>query len=48
MTVTTNELFVPAQKNYESVGFKKIKERINNETPFSENYIDYEIVLKKQ
>ena len=44
--VSTNEIFVSAQKNYESVGFKKIKERINNETPFSGKYIDYEIKLK--
>lgn len=44
--VTTNELFIPAQKNYESVGLKKVKERINNETPFSGKYIDYEIRLK--
>lgn len=41
--VTTNELMIPAQKNYESVGFKKVKERINKETPFSGNYIDYEM-----
>ncbi len=45
--VTTNELFIPAQKNYESVGFKKIGERDNKETPFSGKYIDYELVLKK-
>lgn len=44
--VTTNELFVPAQRNYESVGFIKISERENKETPFSGKYIDYEIVLK--
>lgn len=40
--VTTNELTYPAQKNYESVGFKKIGVRKNNETPFSGDYIDYE------
>lgn len=45
--VTTNETLLPAQKNYESVGFVKVGERINNETPFSGNYIDYEIILKK-
>ena len=45
--VTTNELFVPAQRNYESVGFKEIRKRENKETPFSGKYIDYEIVLKK-
>ena len=45
--VTTNELFVPAQRNYESVGFIKIGERENKDTPFSGKYIDYEIILKK-
>ena len=45
--VTTNELFIPAQKNYESVGFKKIGERDNKETPFSGKYIDYELTFKK-
>ena len=44
--VTTNEIFVPAQKKYESVGFKKVCERENKETPFSGKYIDYEIKLK--
>ena len=44
--VTTNELFIPAQRNYESVGFKKIGEKENKETPFSGKYIDYEIKLK--
>lgn len=43
--VTTNEITLPAQKNYESVGFKKINERENKETPFAGNYIDYEIKL---
>ena len=45
--VTTNEIFVPAQKNYESVEFKKIGERDNKETPFSGKYIDYELTFKK-
>lgn len=45
--VTTNEIFVPAQRNYESVGFKKVNVRENNETPFSGKYIDYELVIKK-
>lgn len=45
IVVTTNEIFIPAQKNYESVGFKKIAERENDDTPFSGKYIDYEIVL---
>lgn len=44
--VTTNKITLPAQKNYESVGFVKVRERINNETPFSGNYIDYEFNLK--
>lgn len=44
--VTTNEITVAAQKNYESVGFIKIAERTNNETPFAGNYIDYEMILK--
>ena len=44
--VTTNEIFISAQRNYESVGFIKIRERENNETPFSGKYIDYEIKLK--
>lgn len=44
--VTTNEFTIAAQKNYESVGFKKIAERENNETPFAGNYIDYEMILK--
>lgn len=44
--VTTNEITLPAQKNYESVGFVKVRERINKDTPFAGKYIDYEIVLK--
>lgn len=44
--VTTNELMLPAQKNYEAVGFVRIAERKNCETPFSGNYIDYEMYLK--
>lgn len=44
--VTTNEITLPARKNYESVGFIKKMERVNNETPFAGNYIDYEIILK--
>lgn len=45
ISVTTNKILFSAQKNYESVGFKKISERINKETPFSGNYIDYEMIL---
>ena len=43
--VTTNEITFAAQKNYESVGFRKIKVRENKETPFSGKYIDYEMIL---
>ncbi len=46
--VTTNELFVPAQRNYESVGFIKTNERENKETPFSGKYIDYELIIKNR
>lgn len=43
--VGTNTLFLSAQKNYESVGFVKIGERENTETPFAGKYIDYELLL---
>ena len=43
--VTTNEITFRSQKNYESVEFKLIRTRDNNETPFSGKYIDYELVL---
>lgn len=46
--VTTNEMLLPSQKNYESVGFVKVGTRVNNETPFSGNYIDYEMKLMKK
>ena len=45
--VTTNEIMVPAWRNYEGVGFIKVGERENMEIPFSGKYIDYEMVLKK-
>lgn len=45
--VTTNEIFIPAQGNYESVGFIKTRERENKGTPFSGKYIDYEMIIKK-
>lgn len=45
--VTTNGITLPIQINYKSIGFIKLSERINNEIPFSGNYIDYEMVLKK-
>lgn len=44
--VTTNENLIPARKNYESVGFVKVCERENEESPFAGKYIDYEIILK--
>lgn len=44
--VTTNEITLSAQKNYVSVGFVKVAERRNFETPFAGNYIDYEMILK--
>ena len=46
--VTTNELTLPAQKNYESVGFVKTAQRKNTDTPFAGDYIDYEMVLKNR
>lgn len=47
IVVTTNAFLQAAQKNYESAGFEKIRERINHETPFSGNYIDYEMIIKR-
>ena len=44
--VTTNVFLLPAQKNYEGAGFVKVRERPNNETPFTGNYIDYEITIR--
>ncbi len=44
--VTTNEITIAAQKNYESVGFVKVKERKNTEYPFAGNYIDYELKIE--
>lgn len=43
--VTTNEELIPAINNYEDVGFKKVCNRLNNDTPFSGDYIDYEMIL---
>lgn len=43
--VTTNENLIPAQHNYESGGFKFKQKRKNIESPFSGEYIDYEIIL---
>ena len=45
--VTTNELLIPAQRNYEGVGFQFVIERVNDsEHRFSGDYIDYELVLE--
>ncbi len=43
--VTTSANFIPAQRNYESVGFHFIRERKNDETPLAGNYMDYEMIL---
>lgn len=43
--VTTNDKLIPAQRNYESAGFKIRSKRENNDTPFSGDYIDYEMIL---
>lgn len=46
IVVTTNEIMLPAQRNYESAGFVKLAVRPNPDAPFSGNYIDYEMVLE--
>ncbi|HRF70593.1 MAG TPA: GNAT family N-acetyltransferase [Candidatus Pelethenecus sp.] len=43
--VTTNEITIPAQHNYLSVGFKLKKRRKNSEYPFAGDYLDYELNL---
>ncbi|MCB2357253.1 GNAT family N-acetyltransferase (plasmid) [Clostridium estertheticum] len=44
--VTTDEQLLPAQKNYESVGFKFVKKRENEWNPeYAGKLIDYEIIL---
>ena len=43
--VTTNEITIPAQRNYESVGFILKGKRKNNEAPFAGDYIDYEMII---
>lgn len=45
VVVTTNEVLIPAQKNYLSVGFKEVARRQNLETPFAAKHIDYELVF---
>ena len=43
--VTTNGHFIPAQRMYESVGFLECGRRVNVESEFAGEYIDYEMVL---
>ena len=44
--VTTNGLMIPAQRNYESVGFKLQRRRENiGPAAFSGEYIDYEMII---
>lgn len=44
--VTTNELLVPAQKNYERVGFELVQRRKNyDRAAFSGDFMDYEMKL---
>lgn len=43
--VTTNELLVPAKRNYESVGFKLVQQRKNYGIgAFSGDFMDYEMM----
>lgn len=44
--VTTDEITIAAQKNYESVGFVKVNTRDNEKTLFTGKYFDYELRLK--
>lgn len=44
--VTTDEQLVPAQKNYESVGFKFVRRRENKRNPeYAGELIDYEMIF---
>ena len=43
--VTTNALFLPAQRNYERAGFVCTGRRPNPDTPFCGDYIDYELLF---
>lgn len=44
--VTTNEGLIPAQKNYESMGFQLIQKRINVDNPqIAGKYMDYELLI---
>lgn len=42
--VTTNDNLI-AKFNYQSVGFSLVQKKVNNETPFSGDYLLYEIKL---
>lgn len=42
--VTTNEALVPAQRNYESVGFRLVGRRRHDNPGFPGDYLDYELV----
>ncbi|MGG0821576.1 GNAT family N-acetyltransferase [Paenibacillus turicensis] len=42
--VTTNEGLIPAQRNYEHIGFQLIRKRINEDNPdCAGQYMDYEL-----
>lgn len=46
--VTTNEGLVPAQRNYENVGFQLIRKRINEDNPeCAGQYMDYELLCNQ-
>ncbi len=43
--VTTNENLISARHNYESSSFKLKQKRNNDDSPFSGQYMDYELTL---
>jgi len=44
--VTTNESLIPAQKNYESMGFQLVRKRINPHNPeVAGEHMDYEFLV---
>ncbi|MCK5129895.1 MAG: GNAT family N-acetyltransferase [Clostridiales bacterium] len=44
--VTTNSMLIPAQRMYESIGFRELKRRKNEgNSDFSGEYIDYEYLI---
>ena len=46
--VTTNATFIPAMRNYQSVGFKEYQRRKNEDiSNFTGEYIDYELIKSK-